>query len=274
MGPWSLRPSRGMFAVMRRLPSRGVERRPLGPDAEVRIIGPSVRDACARPGLLWIHGGGYVVGTARHDDALCRRISEAAGCVVVSVEYRLAPDHPYPAPLDDCRAALDLLRSLPGVDSDAITVAGMSAGGGLAAQLVHRVLAEGGPVPAKQVLVYPMLDPSTRSAAAEPDGLRLWDARSNRFGWDSYLAGGGDFVSVLDSVTAELPRTWIGIGTADLFHDESVRYARLLRDAGVETELVEVQDGFHGFDILAPWTRASKAFSRALVGAIADVRTG
>ncbi|WP_237741692.1 alpha/beta hydrolase [Tsukamurella sp. 1534] len=265
-------PLRSFVGPLRSLPARGVERRPLPSGAEVRIIRPRGERRGTRPGLLWMHGGGYVLGFARHDDSFCRRFARGAGCVVASVDYRLAPENPYPAALEDCRAASAVLRSLPGVDADAIAVGGVSAGGGLSAQLSHDLVRRGVEAPALQVLVYPMLDPGTRDAAAEPDGLRVWDARSNRFGWDSYLAGSTGFVPVLDAVGPGLPPTWIGVGTADLFHDECIRYADALRASGVPVESVEVSGGFHGFDVAVPWAPSARMFTRSLIHALRSMR--
>ncbi|GAA1000417.1 alpha/beta hydrolase [Nocardiopsis tropica] len=259
---------RGAIRMLGLVPSPGVERRALSRGATVRIFRPSGSPGERRPGVLWIHGGGYVVGTARQDDHICRRICRATGSVVVSVDYRLAPEHPYPAAVEDCRAGLELLASLPGVDESAITVSGASAGGGLAAQLVHEQVRRGGRVPVRQVLFYPMLDPSVRSAQQEPAGVRVWDARSNRFGWDSYLRGSAEFVPVLDSVSSRIPPTWIGVGTTDLFHREAILYAESLRAEGVEVELVTVEHGFHGFDVAAPWTASAKAFTRSALAAM------
>lgn len=268
IGRGTYRAVRGAAASLARVTAASAERRTLPGGASVRIFRPAGSPGDRIPGLLWIHGGGFVVGTAGQDDLLCRWFSRQTGRVVVSVDYRLAPEHPYPAALDDCRAGLELLRSLPEVDGDAVVVSGASAGGGLAAQLVHELIRRGDPVPAAQILFYPMLDPSVRSKAQEPKGLRVWDARSNRFGWDSYLGGTDGFVPVIDSVSPAVPRTWIGVGTADLFHDESVRYADALRAVGVDVELVTVAGGIHGFDVAAWWTRTAKEFKRSAVAVI------
>ncbi|EUA43134.1 alpha/beta hydrolase fold family protein [Mycobacterium xenopi 3993] len=116
------------------------------------------------PALLWIHGGGYVLGTARQDDGVCRRFSRALGITVAAVDYRLAPEHPYPAPLEDCYSALTWLAGLPAVDPARVAIGGASAGGGLAAALALLARDRGEITPCLQMLAYPMLD--DRSAAA------------------------------------------------------------------------------------------------------------
>lgn len=120
------------------------------------------RDVTSRlPAVLWIHGGGYVVGSARVQDRRARRMADTLGAVVASVDYRLAPEHPYPAALDDCCAALEWLVAQPEIDSRRVVVFGISAGGGLAAALTLRCVDTGLVDLAGQVLQYPMLDDRT-----------------------------------------------------------------------------------------------------------------
>ncbi len=208
--------------------------------------------------LLWIHGGGYVLGDTTMEDTWCSTVARELGALVVSVDYRLAPEHPFPAALDDCHAALTWLVELAdtlGVDRTRIAVGGESAGGGLAAALVQRAHDDGLPM-CFQLLVYPMLDDRTvPRAEARGDWNLVWSPPSNRYGWTSYLArtpGGIEdrpyaVPARRDDLTG-LPSAWIGVGTVDLFHDEDVRYARRLRSAGVECELYEVPGMFHAAD--------------------------
>ncbi|TGD89853.1 alpha/beta hydrolase [Mycolicibacterium sp. CH28] len=214
------------------------------------------------PALLWIHGGGYVIGTAAQDDALCRRFVERLGITVASVDYRLAPEHPYPTPLEDCYTALAWLADLPGVDGDRVAIGGASAGGGLAAALALLARDRAGVHPVFQLLVYPMLDDRSVGTHLDDPGHRLWNATSNRFGWTSYLGGADPNVAVPARRTdlAGLPPAWLGVGTLDLFHDEDLDYAARLQAAGVPCEVHVVPGAFHGFDGLAPKADISTAF--------------
>ena len=162
----------------------------------VRLFRP-VRAAAPGPALLWIHGGGYVMGTAAQDDKVCARFARELGATVAAVNYRLAPEHPYPAALVDCYAALTWLAKSPSVDPAHVAIGGASAGGGLAAALALIARDRGEIDVVAQLLVYPMLDDRTvdRREAEHPK-LRLWSPRSNSFGWASYLRGADPGVAV------------------------------------------------------------------------------
>jgi acetyl esterase/lipase len=264
IGPRTLPVMRALSGLLERRnrnrDAPGVEVITLGPGAGVRLFRPT-GVAEPAPALLWIHGGGYVMGTARQDDRLCRRFSSRLGLTVASVEYRLAPQHPYPAPLEDCYSALTWLSRLPAVDPDRVAIGGASAGGGLAAALALLARDRGEVSPAFQVLAYPMLDDRSSAAAADPNH-RLWSPRSNRFGWSAYLGGADPQVAVparRDDLGG-LPPAWIGVGTHDLFHDEDLAYARRLTDAGVPCHVEVVLGAFHGFDALAPKAQVSQGF--------------
>lgn len=232
-------------------------------DVSVRLYQPPGLVVPA-PALLWIHGGGYVTGSAYQDEGLCRRFSAALGITVASVEYRLAPEHPYPLPLEDCYAALRWLVDRPEVDATRVAIGGASAGGGLAAALALIARDRGEVTPALQLLVYPMLDDRTTAAGDHGDNstYRVWGNRSNRFGWSAYLRGAdpGHAVPARREDLTGLPPAWIGVGTRDLFHDEDLVYARRLTDAGVPCQTEVVPGGFHGFDVVAPGNPVSKAF--------------
>jgi acetyl esterase/lipase len=247
--------------------------------ASVRVYRP--RDSgSTMPGVLWIHGGGYVAGAASMDDRPARKTADATGALVASVEYRLAPEDPYPAALDDCEAALEWLAAREDIDPRRIVVVGISAGGGLAAALSLRRRDVEGIALAGQVLVYPMLDDRTvqQSTATSARG---WPPEDNAFGWRSYLGRepGHDGVSFYAAPArcddlSGLPPTWIGVGSADLFHDEDVDYARRLRDAGVPTHLDVIAGAFHGFDRAAPFTSIARRFSANRLTAIHQFVTG
>lgn len=258
--PWSL-------PLLKRLPGlrpandAGVDVVTLPGGAGVRLYRPAGATG-STPALLWIHGGGYVVGNAAQDDALCRRYVERLGVVVASVDYRLAPEHPYPTPLEDCYSVLTWLAALPGVDAGRIAIGGASAGGGLTAALAFLARDRGEVSPVLQVLSYPMLDDRTVDPAMDIPGMRLWNAASNRIGWTSYLGGADPTVAVparRDDL-AGLPPAWLGVGTLDLFHDEDLAYAQRLTSAGVACEVHIAPGAFHGFDQIAPKAPVSRAY--------------
>jgi acetyl esterase/lipase len=194
-----------------------------------------------------IHGGGYVLGTYATDDLAFDRWCPAFGCVGVSVDYRLAPETPYPGPLEDCYAGLrwtfDHHEEL-GIDPDRIGIGGVSAGGGLAAALAL-LARDRGEVPLLyQLLDCPMLDDRRHTPSSQLDGLLVWNRHSNEFGWRSYLGdlfGSADVPAYAAAARAEdlsgLPPAYVCVGTADGFRDEDVDYATRLNQAGVPTEL-------------------------------------
>lgn len=258
--PWSL-------PLLRRLPmgnrssNDGVDVVDLPSGAGARLYRPTAA-AAPTAALLWIHGGGYLLGSPEQDDALCRRYVQRLGIVVAAARYRLAPEHPYPIPLEDCYTVLTWLAGLPGVDADRIAIGGASAGGGLTAALSFLARDRGEVSPVLQVLSYPMLDDRTVGPDLDKPGFRLWNTRSNRFGWTSYLGGADPAVAVPARRTdlAGLAPAWLGVGTLDLFCAEDLAYAARLNAAGVECEVHEVPGAFHGFDGLAPKAAVSQAY--------------
>lgn len=244
---------------------------PAGP-MPYRVIRPApARAAEPVPALLWIHGGGLILGSPQQDDASNLALSRELGIAVFSAAYRLAPQHPAPAALDDLVAGYRELIARAdefGIDPMRIAIGGASAGGGLAAALAQRLLDEGGPQPVFQLLVYPMLDDRT----AERDDLdarhmRGWSPASNRFAWSAYLGPEASATGIRSSVVPArradlrgLPPAWIGVGTLDLFHDEDVEYARRLEAAGVPCALTIVPGAFHGFDTAFPHASVTRAF--------------
>lgn len=243
-----------------------------GPDDGVEVLtvpsGPGLRiyrPASAgrhTPALLWIHGGGYVIGTAAEDDDLCRRYAERLGIVVAAVDYRLAPEHPYPAAVEDCYRALTWLAEAPGVDADRIAIGGASAGGGLTAALAFLARDRAEVRPILQLLSYPMLDDRSVDPELDRPGFRIWNTASNRVGWAAYLRGAdrAEAVPARRDDLGGLPPAWLGVGTQDLFHDEGVRHAKRLRDAGVTCTLHVSPGAFHGFDRVAPKAPVSQAY--------------
>ena len=232
------------------------------------------------PVVFWIHGGGFVLGT--NDQAgWGATFASHLPVALVSAGYRLAPENPFPAALDDLRTAIDWL-STDGADLDLdptrVCVAGESAGGGLAASLVQRLADEGVEV-AGQLLVYPMLD--DRTATRPEHGAKdhmIWTNGSNRHGWSSYLgrAPGAETVPPYAvpgrrEDLAGLPPTWIGVGDLDLFWDEDHAYAERLAECGVECRLETFPGAPHGFPSMAPDAAVSRKLVESAQGFVADV---
>ena len=214
--------------------------------------------AAPTPVLLWLHGGGFVMGRPEVDHQHSSWLATELGVVVVSVDYRLAPEHPFPAGLDDASAALVWTHENAGrlgIDPARIAVGGASAGAGLAAALAQRSHDDGRVPVAFQLLVYPMLDDRTPVGQHGRRPWLVWTAASNRFGWSSYLgrpAGGADAppyaAAARRADLSGLPPAWIGVSDVDQFHDEAVRYAERLESAGVPCGLHVEPGMFHGAD--------------------------
>lgn len=218
-----------------------------------------------------------IIGDARMDANHCLHLSRALGIPVVSAQYRLAPEHPFPTPLHDCKRVFDWLAEQPGIDPEQIVVAGQSAGGGLAASLCQLCASEGGPTPTFQALVYPMLDPRSAEGSSPTDAaFRLWDRPSNALGWKSYLRGHDPEAPPPFAVPARttdlsnLPPAWIGVGDLDLFYEEDLAYARNLVKAGVSAETHVVPGAYHGFEAADPTTPVARAFVQSYVAAVAE----
>ena len=219
------------------------------------------------PALLWIHGGGYCFGSMEGDDYSVKRMVEEIGCVVISVDYRLAPEFPFPVPLNDCYAALlwvfDNAHMLK-IDKSSIAIGGISAGGGLAAglALLARDRAEVSVV--FQALLCPMIDNnSTSDSSFSVTDKRIWNRQSNLQGWMYYL--GLQKTSEQEPYAASkyaapshasdlhgLPPAYIGVGSVDLFLDENRHYSERLNASGVATQFEVFPGGFHAFEFYVP----------------------
>ncbi|KJQ56018.1 alpha/beta hydrolase [Microbacterium sp. SA39] len=248
------------------------------PDIAMRVYRPRAAVG-PTPAFLWIHGGGMITGNRLSDERSNIAFARTLGITVASVEYRLAPASPAPAAVEDVHAAFRWLvdhASERGIDPARIAIGGASAGGGLAAATTLLARDTGGPLPAFQLLVYPMIDDRTVTRTDQDvRGVRAWTKRSNRYAWGAYLGHepGRDGVSDYAAPARRtdfsgLPPAWIGVGTNDLFHDEDVRYAERLREAGVPCELVVVDGAFHGFDIIMSAKPVSREFWRAQAAAL------
>jgi acetyl esterase/lipase len=240
------------------------------PAVRVRVYQPNDQSG-KLPALYWIHGGGYVMGDIDQDDRLMKQLVKRIGCVAVSVDYRLAPEHPFPAPVEDCYAGLKWLFAQAGelgVDPSRIAIGGASGGGGLCAGLALMTRDRGEVRPAFQLLIYPMIDDRNATPASHAiTDPRMWNRESNRLGWKAYLGrdGGGTGVSPYAAASratdlTNLPPAYIPVGALDLFVDENIEYAQRLVQAGVPTELHVYPGAFHGFDLFAPSAAVSKQF--------------
>ncbi len=251
---------------------------PDAPDVRVLIYAPVA--ATPKAGYLHIHGGGYIFGAADESDAANKALAADTGSVVVSVDYRLAPETPHPGPIEDCYAALKWLHANAatlGIDPARIAIGGESAGGGLAAALA--VLArDRGEVPIVfQRLFCPMIDDRTGSVG-EPHpvaGEFGWTAAYNRFAWKSLLGrepGGPDTSPYAAAARAEnlagLPPAFISTSALDIFLDENLDYAKRLVRAGVPTELHVYPGGYHGFQIMTPEADVSRRANRDALDAL------
>ena len=235
------------------------------PDVRLRVHRPR-GSAGPLPCLYFMHGGGYVMGSYGMDDLRFDKWCPLLGCVGVSVDYRLAPETPYPGPLDDCYAGLAWLHQNAktlGIDPARIGIGGASAGGGLAAglALLARDRAEF-PI-ASQLLIYPMID-DRMVTASSGWAVPIWAPGSNRQGWRAYLGQltGGEVPIYAAAARANnlagLPPTQILVGALDGFLDEDVDYAMRLTHAGVPTELHVFPGAPHGFDGMMPATRVAR----------------
>lgn len=235
--------------------------------------------------VLYLHGGGLVGGTALAGDEKEQRYAAEAGVAIVAVEYRLAPEHPYPAALDDALAALtwaDAHRAELGAGGDApLAVLGSSAGAAIAAGLVLHVREHGGPRLSAQLLLHPMLDDRTGAAPADIAPLATWPAAANRIAWEAYLpgrAGGSDVPATAAPARAEdlrgLPPTYLDVGDLDLFRDETLAYAARLAVAAVPIEL-HVRPGLpHAGEGLAPDAQLSREIIQTRIRALSRLGRG
>jgi acetyl esterase/lipase len=244
------------------------------PAIDVIVLTPTSRPA-PLPAVLWLHGGGMCAGTAELETEPGADLARDIGAVVVLPNYRLAPENPFPAGLDDCMATLQWMAKHAdelGIDPDRVGVCGTSAGGGLAAAVAQRALDEGISLRA-QALTSPMLD--DRTALLENfagRGELTWSPRSNKWAWTAYL-GREPRVSDAPEYAAPARRpdvtglaaTWIGVGDLEVFYDENVTYAERLKAAGVPCELVTVPGMYHTAEGIVRNAPSMKSFHNGLV---------
>lgn len=243
--------------------------------AEVQVVLLRPRRAGPLPAILWLHGGGFIMGSAHDGHAL--RLAEALDCLVVSVDYRLAPEHPFPAALHDAHAVLAWLRreaASLGADAACIAIGGVSAGGGLAAGLALFERDRGEPPACFLHLLAPMLDCLHDSDSGRYENHPVWNRTTSLNAWEMYLDGGRDAPPPGHASPAHardlsgLPPCWIGVGSEDLFRDEDADFARRLLAAGVECEFEIFPGLFHGASSLVPEAAVSRRIHGAGVAAL------
>ncbi len=239
----------------------------------------------ATPVLIWMHGGGHIIGKPEMEDTICIQFVRELGISIVSVDYRLSPKHPFPAGLEDCYSAMMWAKQNSeafSFDATRIAIGGTSAGGGLAAALAQLAQNRKEVSPVFQLLTYPMLDDRTAlHRDIDDSNSPTWSQKSNRFGWASYLGKhyGMDEIPAY-SVPARrenlagLPPAWIGVGTLDVFYEEDMMYAQRLKEAEVPCELDIIQGAFHGFDVFDLNLPIVQEFRRSQIAALRKYLVG
>ena len=243
----------------------------------VRVLVYRRPDSAVGPGVLWIHRGGYILG--RSEDDRARVIAEELACTVVSVDYRLAPEHPFPAGPDDCHVGLLWMvehASELNIDPARVAIGGASAGGGMAAGVALMNRDRGGPQLVLQLLLYPMIDNLHDTTSGKFVNHPVWNLQTSFNAWEMYLDGtpGVDAPPYAAATRATdlagLPPAYICVGSEELFRDENIDYARRLSAAGVSTELAVFPGLFHGGDIFVPTARVSGRLRRSFLRALTD----
>ncbi len=249
-----------------------------GHKRQARIYKPNLDYQEPLPGLFWIHGGGYVLGKPEVDDRICSKLAWEAGCIVVSIDYRLAPEHPYPAGLEDSYAGLEWMvkyADMLGLDRQRIAVAGPSAGGGLTAALSLLIRDRKDFDIIFQMPLYPMLDYRADTASSHEitskNMPKAWNRENNLIAWDMYL-GNMDREKVpyyaspaLADDLSGLPPTYTCVGELDPFRDETIDYVKKLAQAGVQVEFHMYPGCYHGFDAIGDETPVSMDANDAYV---------
>lgn len=251
---------------------------------KLRIYQP-VQRANVTPVLLWMHGGGHIIGKPEMEDTICIQFVRELGISIVSVDYRLSPKYPFPAGLEDCYSALMWTQQNSesfGFDATRIAIGGTSAGGGLAASLAQMAHDRKEVDPIFQLLTYPMLDDRTAlHRDIDDSNSPTWSQKSNRFGWESYLGkhyGADEILAYSVPARREdlsgLPPAWIGVGTLDVFYEEDMLYAQRLKEAGVECDLNIIEGAFHGFDVFDQQLPIVQEFRNSQINALKKYLVG
>ena len=248
------------------------------PEVGVRIYKP-VDVSGSLPGMFFIHGGGMIMGSIEGENLKAAMLCETIQAVVVSVEYRLAPENPHPAPVQDCYEALVWMSKNAtelGFDPDRLAIVGGSAGGGLAIATALMARDQKFPKLCFQMANYPMIDDRNETPSSkEITDVGIWDREANLEAWDWYLGGkpADEYAAPARAKNlSDLPPTFIDVGEIDLFRDEDIEFATRLLQAGVTTELHVYPGAYHASEAFAPdaelskqiWAKRIEALKRAL----------
>ena len=237
-----------------------------------------------QPAVLWIHGGGYILGSGSDEqgnviDERARMIAHFCDCTVLSVDYRLAPENPFPAALNDCYATLNWMVANAnelGIDIDRIAIGGVSAGGGIAAGLALMNRDRENLPLRLQMLQYPMIDNMHATISGTYENHPIWTRQTSLNAWEMYLNGepGEQAPAYAAAARAEdlsgLPPTYLCVGAEDLFRDECINYARRLIEAGTPCELAVFPGMYHGGDAFVPEASVSRRMTRSYLAALDD----
>lgn len=242
----------------------------------IRIYRPTAAEGTC-PGIYYTHGGGMVVGNLESGDMECKIMCAELGAVVVNVDYRLAPEHPYPAPVEDCYTGLEWMAANAanlGIDSDRIAIYGPSAGGGLTIATALLALDRNGPKLCFVMAIYPMLDDRNNTPSSHQiTAIGAWDRFASIEAWEAYLGGKeADHYAAparREDVTG-FPPTFIDVGTEDAFRDEDIAFASKLLAAGVPTELHVYPGAFHGSEVMAPNSPLNQRILSRRLSALAE----
>ncbi|WP_020617780.1 alpha/beta hydrolase [Paenibacillus daejeonensis] len=243
----------------------------------IKMFEPIDEPADPRPAILWIHGGGYILGHPDAEGYVCEQFVLHAGCVVLAPDYRLAPEHPYPAALEDSYTALTWLAQSVDkllVDPARIAIGGGSAGGGLAAALALMARDRGGPKICFQMPLYPMLDQRNEAPSTHEELHRaVWSRPNNEAAWQMYLGTADPDHPWASPARAEdlsgLPPAYLCVGQLDLFRDETIQYAARLMQAGIDVELHVHPGLYHASELFVPDATISKRVRAGYVDALA-----
>ena len=244
------------------------------PEIGVRIYRPANATGVL-PGILFIHGGGMVMGNLDSDHLTAVMLCETIGAVMVSVDYRLAPENPAPAAIEDCYAGLQWMAANAdelGFDLARLALFGLSAGGGLAIATALVARDRGGPALCFMMPIYPQIDDRNETASSrEIVDIGIWDRAGNIEAWEWYLGGQpADQYSAPARATdlAGLPPAFIDVGDRDMFMDEDVEFANRLQDAGVPVELHVYPGAYHASEVFAPTAELSQRIWAARIAAL------
>ncbi|KQX48743.1 alpha/beta hydrolase [Paenibacillus sp. Root444D2] len=245
----------------------------------IKVFEPAQRDETNLPVLLWIHGGGYVLGHPNGEQSLCESFVKAADCIVISPDYRLAPEHPFPAAIEDCYAALKWIIGAAeewNIDLSRIAIGGGSAGGGLTSALALMARDKGGPPICFQMPLYPMIDDrNVTPSSHEITDPAVWNRANNLAAWKMYLGehADGDISPYAAPIRAKdltgLPPTYTCVGQLDPFRDETIEYVARLAQAGVDVEFQLYPGCYHAFEHVVPEAEVSQRTRNGYANALA-----